>query len=89
MISELSEAETKDGENLENRVLTNLEYDEAVKYIDSLPPNQAVVIRLKYIEEYTLKEIESITGVPSKTVKSRIHEGTKKLRSLLKASRRG
>lgn len=40
------------------------------------------MIRLKYIDEYTLKEIEAITGVPEKTVKSGIHEGTKKLRSL-------
>lgn len=81
VFSELSESETKDGENPENIVLTSLEYGEAIKYINSLPPNQADVIRLKYIDEYTLREIESITGVPVKTVKSRIHEGTKKLRS--------
>lgn len=86
--TELSEAETQNGENVENRVLTNLEYGETIKYIDSLPPNQAMVIRLKYIDEYTLKEIESITGVPVKTVKSRIHEGTKKLRILLKKDRK-
>lgn len=48
----------------------------SVKYINSLPPNQARAIRLKYIDEYTLKEIENIAGVPVKTVKSRIHEGT-------------
>lgn len=89
VLSELSEAETKSGEDVESKVLTVLEYGEAVKYIDSLPPNQAMVIRLKYIDEYTLKEIESITGVPSKTVKSRIHEGTKKLRNLLKKDRKG
>ena len=89
VLSELPEAEMQSGENLENKVMTTLAYDETVKYIDSLPPNQARVLRLKYIDEYTLKEIESITGVPSKTVKSRIHEGTKKLRSLLKNNRKG
>ncbi len=55
-----------------------------MRYIHDLPQNQADAIRLKYIEEYTLKEIEEITGVPAKTVKSRIHEGTKKLRWLLR-----
>lgn len=89
LFSELSETEIQDSENLENKVLINMEYSEAVQYIDSLPPNQARFIRLKYIDEYTLKEIESITGVPIKTVKSRIHEGTKKLRGLLKSSGKG
>lgn len=88
IFSEISETEIPSGENPENKVLTNLEYDEIVKYIDSLPPNQANVIRLKYIDEYTLKKIENITGIPQKTVKSRIHEGTKKLRSLLKIKRK-
>lgn len=89
ILSELSEAETKGGEDTEIKVITKIEYNEAVKYIDLLPPNQAMVIRLKYIDEYTLKEIEEITGVPAKTVKSRIHEGTKKLRSLLIKNRKG
>lgn len=89
IFSELSEAETRQGENFENKALINIEYGEILKYIDSLPPNQASVIRLKYIDEYTLKEIENITGVPAKTVKSRIHEGTKKLRSFLKLERKG
>lgn len=87
--SELSETDVQAVENVETKVLSNLTFDEITKYIDSLPPNQASVIRLKYIDEYTLKEIESITGVPVKTVKSRIHEGTKKLRSLLKRNGRG
>lgn len=88
VFSELAEAELGSGENTENKVLNDLEYGEIVKYIDSLPPNQARAIRLKYIDEYSLKEIESITGVPVKTVKSRIHEGTKKLRKLLKKDRK-
>lgn len=84
LFSEISETEIQDSENTENKVLANLEYGEIIRYIDTLPSNQANVIRLKYIDEYTLREIESITGVPAKTVKSRIHERTKKLRSLLK-----
>ena len=89
ILSELAEAESQIGNNVENKVIANLEYAEVIKYIESLPPNQATAIRLKYIDEYTLKEIESITGVPAKTVKSRIHEGTKKLRGFLKSDRKG
>lgn len=88
IFSELSEADAQSSENIENKVLTNMQYNEIAKYIDGLPPNQAQVIRLKYIDEYTLKEIEKITGVPAKTAKSRIHEGTKKLRGLLKFNRK-
>ena len=85
VFAELSEAETCKEPSVEDEVLKSIDYGEAVKYINSLPPEQAAVIRLKYIEEYTLKEIETITGVQTKTVKSRIHEGMKKLRSFLKA----
>lgn len=84
LFSDLSETEIQSGDDTERKVITNMQYEEIVKYINSLPPNQASVIRLKYIEELTLKEIEMITGVPEKTAKSRIHEGTKKLRSFLK-----
>lgn len=87
MFSELSEDITGGSESVEDNVLTSIKYGEAVKYINSLPPNQARVIRLKYIDEYTLKEIENITGVPAKNVKSRIHEGTKKLRNLFNFNR--
>ena len=87
VVCELTEAELSSGESVEDEALKSIEYGEIVKYIDDLPPNQAAVIRLKYIDEYTLKEIENITGVPLKTVKSRIHEGTKKLRSFLKTDK--
>ena len=80
-ICDMEETEIRSGDDTEAKVLTEMRYEEVVKYIDSLPPNQASVIRMKYIDEFTLREIEEITGVPVKTVKSRIHEGTKKLRS--------
>lgn len=57
--------ELADSESSESKALVNLEYREIVEYINSLPPNQASVIRLKYIDEYTLKEIEDITGIPA------------------------
>lgn len=81
--NDISEAELQSADDTENKVITKMQYEEIVKYIDNLPPNQASVIRLKYIDEYTLREIESMTGIPSQTIKSRIHEGTKKLRGFL------
>lgn len=39
---------------------------------------------MKYVESLTLQEIAQRFGVPQKTIKSRIHEGTVKLRKLLK-----
>lgn len=63
-LCELTE-ELADSESSESKALVNLEYREIVEYINSLPPNQASVTRLKYIDEYTLKEIEDITGIPA------------------------
>lgn len=79
-----------DDYNLENDVLTQLKYHEAMAVIEKLPPEQGMAITLKYLESQTLEEIAERFGVPSKTIKSRIHDGTVKLRKMLlgKASER-
>ena len=54
----------------------------SLKCIENLPPGQAEAIRLKYIDDCTLKEIESITGVPAKNRKkphTRRHEKAARL----------
>ena len=84
IFTDISEIDIGDSKNLEEQIVNKLEYEKIIQYINSLPPNQQQAIKLKYINELTLNEIAEITGVPSKTVKSRIHEGTKKLRNLLK-----
>lgn len=48
--------------------------------VDALPPEVGVVIRLRFYEEMTLKEISQITGQNLNTVKSRLYAGLKKLR---------
>lgn len=88
VLTELGEAEQKSGEDIEEKVINGLDFRRVVEYIDSLPPEQAVALRLKYIEEYTLREIEEMTGVPQKTVKSRLHEGKKKLRAMFGTKKR-
>lgn len=83
LITSLSEVDLPGNDQAERQALTHIAYEEVMASVDALPPEQAQAIRLKYIDEYTLQEIEAITGVPAKTVKSRIHEGTKKLRRRL------
>ena len=51
-------------------------------WIDTLPPEQGLAIRLKYVEDMTLQEIAAQFGVQPKTIKSRIHDGTVKLRKI-------
>lgn len=80
---DLSEIELCSDLDLERKVCDRLEYESVIAYINDLPPNQRTAIKLKYIDELTLNEISQITGVPAKTIKSRIHEGTKKLRKKL------
>ncbi len=70
--------------NLQDVVLNHLQADEILKALESLPPEQATAIRLKYIEQQTLEEIAQRFSCKPKTVKSRIHNGMVKLRKMLK-----
>lgn len=72
-----------DGSNVADLVEQHLQYEQALTALDSLPPEQGLAIRLKYVESLTLQEIAQRFGVPAKTIKSRIHEGTVKLRKML------
>ena len=82
-ILNLEEQEIVDSFKVEDKVLNNLEYKEALKAIENLPWEQGQAIKLKYIEEFTLLEIAEIFHTQPKTVKSRIHEGMVKLRKIL------
>lgn len=48
--------------------------------VDALPAEVGTVIRLRFYEELTLKEIGQVTGQNLSTVKSRLYAGLKKLR---------
>lgn len=76
----VEEVQIKDTSNFEREVMVKMEYDEALQMIEHLPPEQGLAIKLKYIENMTLLEIAEQIGVPPKTIKSRIHDGTQKLR---------
>lgn len=62
----------------------NENYNLMLEKIENLPLYQKEAIKLKYIEGYTLKEIAKIQKVESKTVKSRLFEGRKKLKENMK-----
>ena len=51
-----------------------------IRQIDELPPAVSTVIKLRFFEEFSLKEIAAATGTNVNTVKSRLYAGLKKLR---------
>ncbi|MCB9784744.1 MAG: sigma-70 family RNA polymerase sigma factor [Candidatus Omnitrophica bacterium] len=51
--------------------------------LDQLPLNQREVLTLHFLEEFSLKEIGEITGVPDGTVKSRLFHAKRALREIL------
>ena len=73
----------EDMRNVADEVERKLTAEQVLSAMETLPAEQALAIRLKYVEDMTLAEIAERFGVPPKTVKSRIHDGTVKLRKLL------
>lgn len=69
-------------ENIEDAVLDRLDAETAAAYLKRLPEEQEIVIKMKYIEGLTLKEIGEKLELEPKTIKSRIHNGIVKLRKL-------
>jgi RNA polymerase sigma-70 factor, ECF subfamily len=61
--------------------------DELQRALDKLPDEYALVLRLRYLDEMPLKRIAAFTGAPLTTVKWRVHQGKKLLRSQLELLR--
>lgn len=87
-IEDITEMPLADEKDFTQEVERKIQYDELLAATETLPPEQMLAIRLKYVEDMTLKEIAERFGVAPKTVKSRIHEGTVKLRKSLKLKER-
>jgi RNA polymerase sigma-70 factor (ECF subfamily) len=58
---------------------------EFMKLLNELPPPQRSVLLLHFVEDFSLEEIASVSGVSIGTVKSRLHYAKKSLRKLLEA----
>jgi RNA polymerase sigma-70 factor, ECF subfamily len=69
--------------NIEELVLSKMDNVIIFEAMENLTDNQKMVIRMKYIDELTTKEIGEILNIESKTIKSRIHNGMVKLRKML------
>ncbi|WP_188456742.1 RNA polymerase sigma factor SigW [Virgibacillus oceani] len=52
--------------------------------ISELPPKYRTIIILRYLEDFSLKEISDILDIPLGTVKTRIHRGREALRKKLR-----
>lgn len=61
--------------------------DEYLAFIDQLPAEQRSAFLLQVLEDFSLDEIATISGVPVGTVKSRLHHAKRTLRQLLEAAR--
>ena len=57
---------------------------ELLKAIKALPVNQQTVIKLFYVESYSLKDISDILQISIGTAKSRLFHAREKLKSILK-----
>ncbi len=52
--------------------------------VRTLPRDQQQVLHLFYMEDYSLKEISTILGIPPGTVKSRLYHAREKLKTIIK-----
>ena len=75
--------------NVADEVERKLQYEQIMEAMETLPVEQALAIKLKYVEDMTLAQIAEQFGVQQKTIKSRIHDGTVKLRKKLNLKERG
>ena len=74
-----------EAEELSPRAMTDLQerVDQVTACLDKLSANQREVIRLKFQQGMSYKEISKVTGLSSGNVGFLIHTGLKRMRSLL------
>lgn len=63
--------------------------DSLARQVEALPPEEGTVIRLRYYEDMSLKEISAATGTNLSTVKTRLYAGLRKLRLRLEEDGNG
>ena len=66
--------------------LTELMDELLFRQIDALPQEVSTVIKLRFFEDLSLKEISVVTGCNINTVKSRLYSGLKKLKLSLEGA---
>ena len=70
-----------------NGALEKLSYEEAIVFIQQLPPAYCIIFNLYVMEEYTHQEIAELLGINPGTSRSNLHKARIKLRQILETSR--
>lgn len=73
-----------DSLKIEEKFNQDTEVDIVLSEIDKLPSEQRIAMKLKYLEGLTLQEIAIMQKTKPETIKSRLHEGKKKIKNELK-----
>ena len=74
----------QDGIAVEEDSESNTVKQELLKMVNELPEQQQVVIRLFYVQDYSLKEISDMLNISVGTTKSRLYHAREKLKQILK-----
>jgi len=75
---------TEEFENISEKSLTNLKWEELFKVLSCLPTDTRAVVVLFYVEAFSIKEISGMLQMKEGTVKWHLSEGRKKLKLTLK-----
>ena len=75
---------TEELENISEKSLTNLKWEELFKVLSCLPTDTRAVVVLFYVEAFSIKEISGMLQMKEGTVKWHLSEGRKKLKLTLK-----
>ena len=82
-LEDIESLQMEDKQSVTDAVERKIQYEQLLTELNALPAEQALAIRLKYVEDMTLAQIAERFGVEPKTIKSRIHDGAVKLRKKL------
>ena len=81
---DVNEAYLENRGDMEDSNTNEQKIQEVMKALSSLPVDQRVVLKLFYLEEYSLKEISAITKVSTNTVKTRLFRAREKMKEIIK-----
>jgi RNA polymerase sigma-70 factor (ECF subfamily) len=78
-------------ENKQNKkhIFDKMNYDQLLKYIDKLSPNDRIILKLREINNYDYKKISKLLNIPIGTVKSRIFYSRKKIKKMIESDNGG
>lgn len=70
-------------DHVHDEVTRRLDMEKVTILMEHLPPDMKSLISLRYLNELSYADIGQITGLPSKTVKWKLHKSLERLRKLV------